>query len=146
MSFGPAILKASLRRLFPLYTIDPAREVWVIVQPALNLMVSPAVQNLVKQDRQLAQRIVSTILRFGLNQKTEHTWLLFYIYHFDLGSMREDPTASQLREVVSDVRKQALTINATNAVDNIRALLLASAVSGLDGVNARRSAHAVTSF
>jgi hypothetical protein len=114
--------------------IDPTREVWVIVQPALDVLVSEQVQNLAKGDQALAHRIVLTILRFGLNQKTEHVRLLFYLYHFDLGSVREEPMASQLKEVVDDVRKQALTINSSNSVDSIRALLLASSFSREDGV------------
>jgi hypothetical protein len=114
--------------------IDPTHEVWVIVQPALDVLTSQQVQDVSKRDQALAHRIVSTILRFCLNQKSEHTRLLFYLYQFDLGSMSEEPTASQLKEVVDDVRKQALTINASNSVDNICALLLASSVSQEGGV------------
>ena len=106
----------------------------MIVQPAIDLLVAPTAQQLSKQDRDLDNRIVSTILRFGLNQKTEHARLLFYLYQFDLRSVYQEPMATQLREVVSDVRKQALTINASNAMDNVRALLLASSAAGLDGI------------
>jgi len=113
---------------------DPARDVWVIVQPALDFLVSEGAQRVWKQTPDLAKRIVSTILRFGVNQQTEHTRLLFYLYHFDLGSVHEEPLASQIAEVVRDVRRQARTINASNSVNNIRALLVASAVSNRAGV------------
>jgi hypothetical protein len=114
--------------------MDPASDMWPIVQPALDLLVSQEVQHLSKQNQKLGNRIVSTILRFGLNQKTEHTRLLFYLYHFDLGSVYQEPAFTQLKEVVQDVRKKALTINASNAMDNVRALLLASSAAELEGV------------
>ena len=41
---------------------------------------------------------------------------------------------TQLKELVTDVRKQALTIHASNAMDNVRALLLASAAAGQEGI------------
>ncbi|MGO9399103.1 MAG: hypothetical protein ACLP19_14860 [Xanthobacteraceae bacterium] len=113
---------------------DPARAAWVIVQPAIDLLVTPAAQRLAKQDKDLDGRIISTILRFGLNQKTEYTHLLFYLCQFDLRSVYQEPMRAQLNEVVQEVRKQALTIHASNAMDNVRALLLASSAAGLDGV------------
>jgi hypothetical protein len=134
-----AIVSATLSLLDKM---DPSRDVWVLVRPALDLLVSQEVQRLSKQDRELGNRIVSTILRFGLNQKTEHTRLLFYLYHFDLGSVYEEPTLTQLKEVVDDVRKQALTIYASNAIDNVCALLLASSAAGPDGV--KDALHALT--
>ena len=114
--------------------MDPSRDVWVIVRPAIDLLVSQRIQRFSKQDQELRNRIIATVLHFGLNQQTEHTFLLFYLYQFDLGSVYEEPTFTQLKEVVQDVRQQALTINASNAMDNVRALLLASSAAGPDGV------------
>src|ERR1700733_14982594 len=92
----------------------------------LDLILSPEVQSLSKQDQGLGHRIVSTVLRFGLNQKTEHVRLLYYLYRFDLASVHQEPTRTQLQEVILEVRRQALTINASNSMNNICALLLAS--------------------
>ena len=113
---------------------DPAKAAWVVVQPAIDLLATPVAQQLAKVDTDFDNRIVATILRFGLNQETEHTRLLFYLYQFDLKSVYQEPTLSQLREVVQKVRKQALTINASNSMDNIRALLLAPAAAGPEGI------------
>jgi hypothetical protein len=113
---------------------DPARAAWVVVQPAIDLLATPVAQQLAKVDTDFDNRIVATILRFGLNQETEHTRLLFYLYQFDLKSVYQEPTLSQLREVVQKVRKHALTINASNSMDNIRALLLAPAAAGPEGI------------
>src|SRR5580692_783185 len=114
--------------------IDPTRDDWAVVQPSLDLILSPEVQSLSKQDQGLGHRIVSTVLRFGLNQKTEHVRLLYYLYRFDLASVHQEPTRTQLQEVILEVRRQALTINASNSMNNICALLLASSVAGRDGI------------
>ncbi|WP_322868304.1 hypothetical protein U7859_02300 [Bradyrhizobium ottawaense] len=113
---------------------DPENAAWVIVQPAIDVLVEPSAQRLAKQDKELDARIVSTILRFGLNQETEYTRLLYYLYRFDLRSVYEEPTRRQLTEVVKAVRTQALRITASNAIDGVCALLLASSAAGPDGV------------
>jgi hypothetical protein len=113
---------------------DPARAAWVIVQPAIDFLVEPTAQRLAKQDKDLDDRIVSTILRFGLNQETEYTRLLYYLYRFDLRSVYQNPIHSQLMKVVQAVRTQALRITASDAIDGACALLLASSAAGRDGV------------
>lgn len=113
---------------------DPENAAWVIVQPAIDLLVEPAAQSLAKQDKELDARIVSSILRFGLNQETEYTRLLYYLYRFDLRSVYEEPTRGRLTDVVKAVRAQALRITASNAIDSVCALLLASSAAGPDGV------------
>ena len=120
--------------LSQLDTIDPARDDWATVQPSLDLILSQEVQSLSKEDQVLGQRIVSTVLRFGLNQKTEHVRLLYYLYRFDLASVHEEPARTQLQEVILEVRKQALTVNASNSMNNICALLLASSAAGRAGI------------
>jgi hypothetical protein len=82
----------------------------------------------------LGRRIFLTVLRFGLNQETEHARLLFYLQDFDLDSINNEPLLGQLNQVVDDVRSKARATNASNAVDNIRALLIASTISRRDGV------------
>ncbi len=113
---------------------DPARAGWVIVQPAIDLLATTPAQRLAKEDKDFDNRIVATILRFGLNQETEYTRLLFYLYQFDLKTVYQEPAVTQLRGVVQQVRKQALTIHASNAMENVRALLLAPAAAGSDGI------------
>ena len=125
----PALTSVIQATLSLLEGIDPAREVWPIVRPALDLLATQEACRVWGQSEGLGQEIVAAILRFGLNQKTEHLSLLFYLYQFAPASVREQPTKSELDEVVRDVRKRALAINASDAVDNIRGLLLASAVS-----------------
>jgi hypothetical protein len=113
--------------------IDPVNGVWVIVQPALNLLASTESKQLSEKDPGLGHRIFSTVLRFGLNQETEHARLLFYLQDFDMKSA-DEPMLAQLREVVDDVRRKAGAINASNAAENVQALLVSPAIAGKDGV------------
>lgn len=114
--------------------IDPAKDFWPLVRPSLDILLSEESQRISKIDLPLGQRIISTVLRFGLNQKTEHARLLFYLHYFDLGSIDDASTLDKLKNVVSDVRSCASTTSASNAVYNINALLLAPAAAGRDGV------------
>jgi hypothetical protein len=124
-----------LNVLTQLEGVDPAREEWPIVRPSLDLITSDEIQALAKTDHVLNDRIVSTVLRFGLNQKTENIRLLYYLYHFSLGEKVEEAELSQVQNVVNDVRKQALSINASFSIGSICALLLASSVTGRAGVS-----------
>ena len=59
-----------------LHPIDPTKNVWVIVQPALNFLSSQAVKKWSAHQRELAEQVIKTILRFGVRQQTEHARLL----------------------------------------------------------------------
>lgn len=115
--------------------IDPAKNVWVVVRPALDFLTSRSVKNRLEGCRELADRVVSTILDFGLNQETEHARLLFFLSDFDLTRLGDKPYAPRLAEVLTEVRNKAKATNASNAIDNIKALLVCPTVSGTDGVN-----------
>ena len=77
---------------------------------------------------------MSTVLRFGIQQKTEHARLLFYLHDFDLTTITSEDTWRGLKDVVLDVREHAGQINASNAMQNINALLLAPKITGPDGI------------
>jgi hypothetical protein len=125
------VVSATLSLLNP---IDPAKDVWVIVQPALDFLSSHAVKQWSVRHPELAERVVTTILNFGINQQTEHARLLFFLHDFDLSLLSGKASSSQLAELVADVRNKAKTTNASDSVNNIRALLICPAVSGAAGV------------
>lgn len=114
--------------------IDPAKGMWPIVQPSLNLLTSSEVKQLSIGDPALARQVFSTIVKFGLHQETEHARLLFYLHGFDVASVQQEPMLDQIHEVVADVRRKARSINSSDAVDNVRALLMAPAIAEKDGV------------
>jgi hypothetical protein len=126
-----SIVTATLSLLNP---IEPTGNVWVIVQPALDFLSSRTVKQWSAHHPELAERVVTTILHFGINQHTEHARLLFFLQDFDLSVLSSKASSAQLYEVVADVRNKAKNINSSGAIDNIRALLVCPAVSGTDGV------------
>jgi len=127
-----AIIGATLDRLAE---TDPAAEAWPIVRSALTFLVSGPVKRLSRSAPELGQRIVDAVLRFGVQQKTEQARVLFFLHDFDPALLRDASVADKLRDAVIQVRHRSLQSNASNAVENIQALLLAPAISGRDGVH-----------
>jgi hypothetical protein len=115
-------------------SMDPSKDFWPIVQPAIDILVSEESRDFSKADATFKGRLLSTVLRFGIQQKTEHARLLFYLHDFDLATITDEDTLRGLKEVVSDVCEHAGQINASNALQNINALLLAPKVSGPAGI------------
>jgi hypothetical protein len=114
-------------------TIDPSKEMWPIVQPSMEFLTSRQIVRVSKIDSELGSRVVATIVRFGLNQKSEHAHILLYLQDFDLASLQEPSASQKLEEVVRYVQTQASNINASNAIYNINALIYASKIAGKQG-------------
>jgi len=114
--------------------MDTAHGSWPILQPGLELLLSDESQRASQSDPDLASRIVATVLRFGLGQKTEHARLLLYLNSSTILKKINTEMLGRLIDVVRDVRQQALAVNSSSAVYNICALLYGSAVAGSEGV------------
>lgn len=114
--------------------LDPSRDLWMIVQPALDFLTSASVKQILASYPELSDRTVTTILKFCIHQQTEHARLLFFLSDFDPVLLRQKTTLPELADVVSDVRRKAKTIQASNAIDNIRALISCPAVAGAEGI------------
>jgi hypothetical protein len=128
------LVKVVAALLVYLDDLDPAKNIWPVVQPALDFLSSKETKVLSDKAPELGRRIFATILRFGLNQETEHARLLYYLQDFDLDFVKNEPLLSELSYVVDDVRSKARTTNASDAVSNMCALLISSSISGRDGV------------
>lgn len=134
-----ALNRADLERLLQavlsmLEGMDPTKEFWPIIQPAIDILISDQSRDFSNTDPALQGRVVSTVLRFGIQQKTEHARLLFYLHDFDLATITSQDIWRGLKDVVLDVREQAGKINASNAIQNINALLFAPKIAGPDGI------------
>jgi len=115
--------------------IKPETGMWMIVRPALNLLSSRVVKRFVRGKRpDIEQRIISNILRFGLEQESEHANVLFYLHNFDQELLQDRLVQETLQDAVKHVRHSATRTNTSNVVENIQALLLASGVAGRSGV------------
>jgi hypothetical protein len=114
--------------------IDPTKEFWPIVRSSIDVLISEESKRFVEGNSPLRERIVSTVMRFGIQQQTEHAHLLVYFHDFDLTTITDVNTLKGLKDVVDDVRKHANQINASNAIYCINALLFAPKLSGSSGV------------
>ncbi len=107
---------------------------WPVVRPALQLLVSPVAVNLAKQDSELGDRILKNILKFGSEDGTESTSLLFYLRDFDAELLRKTYIVEAVRPVIEKLRQDAQQINSSAATAQIQALLLVPSISGRDAV------------
>lgn len=128
------LLKTIEATLSMLDKTTPEAGMWPVVQPALQLLVSKAVKLFVKKRPDLGQRIVDTVLQFGLNQESENARVLFYLHNFDPALFKNSSIQDELQDAVSKVRQKASRINSSNVVEQIQALLLAPSVSGSAGI------------
>jgi hypothetical protein len=115
--------------------IDPAAGNWPVVRPAMNLLVSEKVKLYSRGDVAIGQRIITTILRFGLEQESEQALMLFYLHDFDPTLLRDVSIRDSAREAVRNIRSK-ITANSTATPTNIDALLLAPTIAQNEGVQA----------
>ena len=116
--------------------LDPTKDIWPIVQPAMNILMSGVMPGLSKRNPELGRDVVMTILRFGIGQQSEHSRLLFFLEDFDLRSISDPKLTQDLEQVLQDVHARAKEINSSAAIYNICGLLYGSKVSGAHGVGA----------
>ena len=114
--------------------LDPSKEVWPIVQPSMDLLSRSELNKLSTRYPALGRRIVAAILHFGLNQKSEHAHLLFFLEDFDAPLLSDRSVEGQVCSVVDYVKAEADQTNASNTLYNVNALLYGSKLSGRDGV------------
>lgn len=113
---------------------NPQAGMWLIVRPAMNLLVSESVKRFSTRMPALGPRIISTILRFGLGHENEHANVMFYLHHFDSTLLRDPSVQNTLKDVIAHIRTKATKINSSDVVSNILALLYAPSVSRQGGV------------
>lgn len=118
-----------------LATLDPKKAAWVLVQPAMDLLISDEMPKVSMRNPDLGREMVATILRFGIGQQSEHGRLLFYLQDFDLRSISDPKFTDDLQGVLDDVIAQASNYS-TAAIYNVCALLYGSKISGERGVTA----------
>jgi hypothetical protein len=128
------VLRIIGRVLEILRAADPARDMWPLVRPAIGFLISDPVKRCAGRDEELGHRILEQIIRFGLEQETEHGRLFFYLHDFNPSLLQDPMVVAQMQAPVVEVRRRVLEINSTRVTESIFALLLAPTVSGDDGV------------
>lgn len=115
--------------------LDPKNEAWPIVRPALRILTSPSAKRSSSQNEALGRRVTSTVIRFGLEQRTENANLLFLLQDLEPRLVEECLEVDRLGEVVKEVREHALNKNSSGAITNLAALLIAPNIAGIEGFN-----------
>jgi len=113
----------------------PKTGMWPIIRPAMWLLVSSPVKRFIKHRSDLGQRILDIVLRFGLEQESESTNVLFYLHNFDPALLNTPSIQESLQDTVKKVRQKATKINSSDVVDQIQALLLAPTLAGPEGID-----------
>ena len=114
--------------------ISPAAEAGPIVQPALDVLVSEPAKRLSGLVLDLGRRIVSAILRFGLQPGGGSARVFFDLHNFDAALLRDASIMDALGPTVAEVRRRSQLTNSSGVAADIQALLLAPSVSGESGV------------
>lgn len=114
--------------------LDPTKDFWPVIRPAMDILTSPKLADATQGKSSLEKRVAAAILRFGLQQSSEHGRLLMYLQNFDTASLQGLEISSQLNEVISTVRIRASSINSSDAVYNMFSLIFAAKITGYEAV------------
>ncbi|KAB1070162.1 hypothetical protein [Methylobacterium planeticum] len=134
-AFDPDALRDVVRAVLDAFDrLTPEASAWVIVRPAVQLLVSKDTKEAARHDATLRRRIAEMVLRFGLGQESEAATLIFALRDFDPPLLNEPEVVTRLRPAIEDLREVATNIRRSDVVDKIVALLLAPAASGRSGV------------
>lgn len=127
------VTEAALRLL---EKILPSANLWVVVRPVQELLMTPCLRGLIGTDTELEKRVLTQILRFGLEQEDEQANMMHYLRLFDENLLGEHELGISLANAIGKVKERAKNIGSSNVLENIQALLSASTFSGLSGVEA----------
>jgi hypothetical protein len=114
--------------------MDPAKQQWPIVRPAMHLLVSVRAAGISRAKESLGKQVLSAVLRFGTEQSTESSSLLFYLRAFDPQLLADPSIIATLQPTIDSLRKDVANINSSAVVGQLQALLLSPTISGRAGV------------
>jgi hypothetical protein len=105
---------------------------WVIAKPAIRLLGEECVGNLAERDSELGSEIVREVLKFngGDSDGTYAADIIFSLNRYPPVLLHAQGVENQYESLVKQALEKASTINASNAVNNMMALLVAPKVSG----------------
>lgn len=115
---------------------DPGLNItnWPLVRAAMDVLTSEPVRLACSSDRALDKRLTSAVVRVSSEQETEHTRLLWILSDLTPDLAKMEIGEEKLATIVRDVRGRALRVNASNAINNVMALLMAPWASGEPGI------------
>lgn len=112
-----------------LRTISANLNAWHIVQPALRLLVSRPSARVARENADIGERILTTILTFGANQDTENSALLFYLRELDSKLLHDPRIIAAARPTLAKLR-DSFNQNSSAITHNIQSIFIAPSISG----------------
>jgi tetratricopeptide (TPR) repeat protein len=109
--------------------VNPSANAWHIVQPALRLLVSRASARLVRENADIGERVLTTILNFGVGQGTENSALLFYLRELNSDLFHDPRVIAAVRPTLETVR-DSFKENSSAITHNIQSIFIAPSISG----------------
>jgi hypothetical protein len=109
--------------------VNPDSNAWPIVQPALRLLVSRSSARVARENADIGERILTTILKFGAAQDTENSALLFYLRELDSKLLHDPRIIAAARPTLAKVR-DSFKQNSSAITHNIQSIFIAPSISG----------------
>jgi len=109
---------------------------WVIVKPAIRLLGEECVGNLAERDNELGSEIVREVLKFN-GSDSDGTYaadIIFALNRYPPVLLHAQGVEDQYKPLVKQALEKASAINASNAVNNMMALLIAPRAAGQDAI------------
>lgn len=109
---------------------------WVIVKPAIRLLGEECVGNLAERDGELGSEIVTEVLKFN-DSDSDGAYaadIIFALNRYSPVLLHAQKVENQYKSLVKQALEKASAINASNAVNNMMALLVAPRVAGQEAI------------
>lgn len=141
MECAPAFTEEGLKHVVSaalalLKKTHPSDGNWVIVKPAIRLLGEECVANLAACDSELGSEIIQEILKFngGDSDGTYAADIIFALNRYPSVLLHAQGIKDQFKPLVKQALEKASTINASNSVNNMMALLVAPRAAGHEAV------------
>ena len=115
---------------------NPSDGNWVIVKPAVKLLSQECVGSLAELDGELGSAIIKEILKFnaGDSNGAYAADIIFALNRYPASLLRVQDVESQYTSLIQQALDKASTISASNAVNNMMALLVAPRAAGQEAI------------
>lgn len=122
--------------LVVLEKLSPSANFYVVVRPIQELLVSSKLRDFIRADSKLETRAITQILRFGLEQENDHALMMYHLRVFNVRLLEDKEIRKSLESAIAKIEERTKNINISSVLDNIQALLNASELCGVRGIQA----------
>jgi hypothetical protein len=115
---------------------DPSPGNWVIAKPAIQLLGEVSVATLAEGDLELGQDILRAVLKFNGSESggAYAADIIFSLNQYPRIFLRSRDVDDQYKPVIAQALEKASNVNASSAVNNMMALLVAPRAAGYEAI------------